>query len=509
MKLGTLCSLAGLETPTDAQVGAREICAVTCNSRACVPGCIYVCIAGMRVDGHAFIEEALAKGAAAVVTERDHPSADGFVGKRGGAIFLSSDNTRTTAARLFHAWYGKPDVGMKVFAITGTNGKTSTALMLREIFTHAGHCVGLIGTLGCYADKTRLDYQTEDACANMTTPDPEQLYQLLATMRDRGVDTVVMEASSHALALHKLEPLHVDVALFTNFSQDHLDFHGTMEAYLNAKAMLLEKAPIVILNGDDAALVSLRDRARDEVRTVSATGQCADVFAEDVRLMGADGVAYTACANGERTRIGCPMPGDFTVANSLLACAGAAALGVSMFQSAEALKTFSGVKGRMERVAGTEDLPFSVLIDYAHTPDALEKLLLCARGFCQKTGKIRLLFGCGGDRDRSKRAKMARVAAQYADVLYVTGDNSRSEDPQAIIGDILSGIPEGTLYHVIPDRAAAITRAMDDACPQDIILLAGKGHETYEINRTGRHPFDERVIVRQAATHIKTKTDKE
>jgi UDP-N-acetylmuramoyl-L-alanyl-D-glutamate--2,6-diaminopimelate ligase len=220
------------------------------------------------------------------------------------------------------------------------------------------------------------------------------------------------------------------------------------------------------------------------------------MWAEQIALCGTNGVRYMLVREGEHLPISCRVPGEFTVYNSLLAAAAALSLGVSGQDVIKALDSFEGVKGRMERVRGTEHLPYTVLIDYAHTPDALEKLLRCAREICPMGGKIRLVFGCGGDRDRSKRAAMARVASAYADVIYLTKDNSRSEDPQRILQDMIAGIPEGVAYIVISDRAQAIRQAMVDAQKGDILLLAGKGHEEYEIDRDGRHPFDERNIVR-------------
>ncbi|MBQ7338579.1 MAG: UDP-N-acetylmuramoyl-L-alanyl-D-glutamate--2,6-diaminopimelate ligase [Clostridia bacterium] len=499
MRLETLCFLSGLEPPTDSDDGAMEITAVVCNSRACVPGCIYVCISGTRADGHAFIEEALARGAAAVVTERNHPMADGFVEKRSSAIFLSSSNTRITAARLYNAWYANPAEEMRLIAVTGTNGKTTVSSMLCAMLEAAGVETGLIGTVGCRCRGRMLDIRAADLCANMTTPDPEQLYHILAVMAREGVRVVVMETTSHALALHKLEPLRFDTAIFTNFTEDHLDFHGSMEAYFEAKASLLPKASRVILNLDDAAIASLKERASGLTVTVSTMGADADYLAEDIAYQGTEGVQYTLRErDGLCEPLFCAVPGAFSVSNTLLAAACARQMGVSCADISKALRDFRGVPGRMERVDCGDKLPFRAFIDYAHTPDALEKLLLCARDFRQDGQRIVLLFGCGGDRDRAKRPIMAKIAARYADVIYLTSDNSRSEDPEDILDDISRGIPDGVEYIRIVDRAVAITHAMMHAMPGDIILLAGKGHERYEIDRTGRHPFDERAIARAA-----------
>ncbi len=500
MKLETLCFLSGLEPPTDPGNGAVEICAVTTHSRACLPGCIYVCISGMQADGHAFIEEALAKGAAAVVTERHHPMSDGFVNKQGSAVFLSCENTRAAAARLYSAWYGHPAAGMTLLAVTGTNGKTTVSSMLYHLLLHAGIPAGLIGTVGSFCCGRRLDIRAADRRVNMTTPDPEQLYHLLSVMAGEGVRTVIMEATSHALALSKLEPLHFDIAIFTNITQDHLDFHGSMEAYTMAKARLLEQSDCAVLNADDATVAAFAQRATCPTLTASAAkAPAADYAADEVRLQGAEGVAYWLRGpDGTAQKIFCPVPGAFTVSNTLLCAACAHRLGLPYPLIAEALACFPGVPGRLERVRG-DGLPCSVFIDYAHTPDAMEQLLRSVRDLLLPEQRLIVLFGCGGDRDASKRPMMGEIAARLADLVYLTADNSRSEDPEDILDDIARGIPLGYPYYRIRDRAEAITHAVRHATATDVLILAGKGHENYEIDRDGWHPFDERAIVRAAA----------
>ena len=498
MRLETLCFLSGLEPPADPGDAEREISAVTCHSRTCVPGCIYVCIRGTRVDGHAFIEEALAKGAAAVVTEQDHPMVDGFVNQRGSAVFLSCQNTREAVARLYHAWYGDPSRDMTLVAVTGTNGKTTVSTMLAAVLQRAGIAVGLIGTVGCVCRGRTLCVPNRDETANMTTPDPEQLYHILAVMAREGVRVVVMEASSHALALKKLAPLHFALSIFTNFTQDHLDFHGSMEAYWQAKSSLLLQSEMGVLNTDDPAIAALHQHA--PCPTIGCgTQREADYIAREIKLHGVRGVSYILRgSSGEELPMLCPIPGAFTVSNSQLAAVAAMKLGVPREIITAALGSFCGVPGRMERMPLGEKVPFSVLIDYAHTPDALQKLLLCAQGFRCEGERIVLVFGCGGDRDRSKRPIMAQIAASLADVVYLTSDNSRSENPEDILDDLVRGMPKGCSFYRIVSRAEAITQAIWHARAGDIILLAGKGHEKYEIDRAGKHPFDEREIVRAA-----------
>lgn len=499
MRLETLCHLSGLETPADLEHGTVEISAVATHSRACVPGCIYVCIPGMRADGHAFIEEALAKGAAAVVTERHHPCMDGFVTKHSSAIFLPCDDTRRACAALYRAWYGNPDEQLSLIGVTGTNGKTTTASLICVILERAGIETGLIGTLGCRCRGRELIIRAADECANMTTPDPEQLFHMLAVMVEEGVRTVVMEVSSHALALQKVWPLHFDVALFTNFTQDHLDFHGSMQAYFEAKASLLKQCSTALINVDDPAFCALQSRTK-AARTVSCIREDTDYYAKDAVSLGADGVEYIFCEKSGGSRLlRCTTPGSFTVKNTLLAAACARHMGVSTATIHAALDEFCGVRGRMERVSLPDGVPCSVFIDYAHTPDAMEKLLCSARDFRGVGQRIVLLFGCGGDRDQTKRPRMAAVAAKYADVIYLTSDNSRSEDPESILDQIAAGLPPHTPYTRITRREDAIRHAIIHAHKDDIILLAGKGHETYEIDRTGRHPFDEREIAHAAA----------
>ncbi len=494
MKLETLCLSAGLETPSDTRMAACDICAIAYDSRTVVPGCLFVCIRGTKVDGHAYIGEAIRKGAAAVLTQRD---AD--VTQMSGPIFLSADDTRRALARLYDAWYGHPAAGMTLIAVTGTNGKTSVSTMLKAMFDAALIPCGLIGTVQCVCREHPLNVPSRNKNANMTTPDPSELYHMLALMRDDGVRVVVMEATSHALALQKLEPLHFAAAIFTNLTPEHLDFHHTMQQYFAAKASLFPEAELAILNVDDPAAKSLLPYCHGKVVRTSAGAHDADYAASDVSFRGVDGVAYTLRSSRAVMKLSSPIPGVFTVSNTLQAAACALEMGVSARCIRESLNTLTGVAGRMERVRLGVPVDFTVFVDYAHTPDALENLLRTAQGFRSERQRIVLLFGCGGDRDKSKRAAMGSIASRLADMVYVTADNSRSEDPQAIISDIVAGIDKEKPCRVIPDRATAIELAIRSAAPGDIILLAGKGHETYEIDATGRHPFDEKEIAAAAA----------
>jgi UDP-N-acetylmuramoyl-L-alanyl-D-glutamate--2,6-diaminopimelate ligase len=429
-----------------------------------------------------------------VVIEREVP-----VMKGSGAIFIRVSDTRRALARLCNAFWGDPAHDMRLVAVTGTNGKTSVSTMLKAIFDAAMIPCGLIGTVRCVCRDRVLPIRSANANANMTTPDPAELYHMLAVMREEGVEVVVMETTSHALALRKLDPLHFDAAIFTNLTPEHLDFHGDMNHYFAAKASLFPKSSLAILNADDASAKRLIPLCGGRVVRTSTGGHDAEYTASDVHFEGVAGVNYTLSSPKTKMKIQSPIPGIFTLPNTLQAAACALEMGVSARTVRETLQAMSGVEGRLERVRIDAPVDFSVFIDYAHTPDALENLLSTARSFCQNGQRVVLVFGCGGDRDKTKRSLMGAVASRLADMVYVTSDNSRSEDPDAIIRDILAGIDREKPYRVVRERSVAIEMAIREAKAGDIILLSGKGHEKYEIDATGKHPFDEKAIVRAAA----------
>ncbi len=550
MPLGRLCAEAGVVCPREAE--ELIIRGVSADSRRIRPGWLFVAVNGMHTDGRQYIPAALQAGAVAVICQ-PLPE-EGSSGERmpEGQIVLYADNIREAMARLFDAWYGHPGRRLRLVGITGTNGKTSVACMLRHILMTAGEPCGMIGTLGCFSPSGPVNIRSADERAAMTTPDPEELYAILARMAEEAADpsplTVIMEVTSHALALEKVAPLSFELSVFTNLSPEHLDFHPTVEAYFKAKCRLFERSRLGVVNADDKWGRSLpamflpvdkwlicRTSATGGITDpVCPTGTCSRTQAGQIRSLGLCGVEYRLITPDVRLRIRCPVPGQFTVINSMQAAVAAMSLGVSPTHVKEALGSFPGVPGRMERVplGPAYDGEFSVFIDFAHTPDALETLLetfhrlrqesgtgqgACGgrgrmagytvshrtlsgagRGTQSCTRRIVLLFGCGGDRDRSKRKAMARIASRMADVVVITSDNSRSEDPGAIIQDILTGIDKESEYVVISNRAEAIRHVILHARLGDIILLCGKGHETYEIDRTGRHPFCEREIVLSA-----------
>lgn len=494
MRLSELFGRAELKYPP--ALGEIKIEHIVSDSRRVTAGDLYIAIRGLHVDGHDKIEEAISRGAAVIVAERVR---DVFVG---GAAIVIVENTRSVMALLYNAWYGCPSRELKIVGVTGTNGKTSVAWMLSSLFEGLGYRTGLIGTVTCRSGERALKPRHAAALANMTTPDPEDLYWMLSEMVQDRVDVVFMEVTSHALALGKCDAIAFDMAVFTNLTQDHLDFHGTMEAYFRAKRKLFTMCRLAILNVDDTAGRELYQDLRCRVRCCSLTGK-ADYTATDIQQKSIGVLSYTLGTPTGSYPVFLPLGGEFSAINSLQAAAVACEYGIAGDRVSRALSKIGGVPGRMEQVTPPYPIGFTVLIDYAHTPDALEKLLRSVRRIRgDKQGRIFLVFGCGGERDRSKRREMALVASHLADFVIVTSDNSRGEDPEQIFSDILRGIDKEKPHTLIRDRREAIRYAVSSARTGDIILLAGKGHETYEINETGRHPFDEREITRAAIREV-------
>ncbi len=484
-----------------------EISGIFSDSRRVKADSLFVCIAGTKADGHEHIEEAAEKGASVILAEKGAPIDGKIFLRKDAPILLQTENTRKALAYLWNSWYLRPAEDLKLIAVTGTNGKTSVTHMLREIFDTALYKTGLIGTVKCYSGEKLVSIRSDDENANMTTPDPKELYHMLSVMRDDGVKYVFIEATSHALALDKLAPLRFEAAVFTNLTPDHLDFHKSMENYLEAKKKLFHMADTAIINGDDAYGMAIYDEAEkggcknirlctlDEHRRL-------DYTAMNIKGLGCDGVEYILSSVCSVFKIKSPIPGRFTVMNTLQAASCALALGIDCRSIQDALRHMRGIDGRFERIKLCSGADFSVFIDYAHTPDALENLLLTARDFRKKEQRIVLLFGCGGDRDRSKRCEMGRIASHLADFTVITSDNSRSEDPRDIISDITVGFDFSFAHaqaQIIVDRREAIYYAIENALKGDIILLVGKGHEEYEIDKDGKHPFSEKDIAREAA----------
>ncbi len=457
-------------------VGPRDktVTAITIDSREAKSGALFVALRGEHTDGHRFIADAVARGCEAVVME-DAAEVPAHV-----AAVIVPDSARAVS-QLADAFFGSPSRALSVAGITGTNGKTTTAHMTTAIMNAGGVPAGTIGTIGARFG------ETEWPLAN-TTPLAVQLQELLARMRESGAKGVAMEVSSHALALQRVADVHFSVAALTNVTRDHLDFHKTFDAYASAKRRLFEMAPRCVLNVDDHCGERwMRElRVRKPVLSYGIAAP-ADVRAQstDVR---ADGSSFEV--DGQRFEV--RLPGRFNVSNALCAIGIARHLTISDKDSARGLASLERVPGRMEHVRGGG---VDVIVDYAHTPDALENLLRTLRETAR--GRLLLVFGCGGDRDRGKRPEMGGIAARYADFSYITSDNPRTEDPQSIIADILPGIA-GAPHEANADRRAAIEAAVANAQPGDVVAIAGKGHEAYQIVGSHVLPFDDLAVARQA-----------
>lgn len=478
-----------------------EILGISSNSGETKPGDIFVCIEGLHADGHLFAREAVERGAVAVLCETGRAK-EVKATLPVGIVCLETENTRRALSYLWNRFCGCPSDGMQIIGVTGTNGKTSVTFMLKAILDSMGVKTGLIGTVKCLCGDEVINLRSSDRRANMTTPDPGELYRILAHMREAGVETVIMEVTSHAFALSKLAPLHFDLGLFTNLSPDHLDFHGNMEEYFGAKKKLFRVCDTAVINCSDKYGPQMADFAEEHCHRVVRCGEGRDFdySAEHINARGVDGVEYLLNSVSAIFKITSPIPGIFTVSNTLLAAGAALEMGASPSCIRIALASMRGIDGRLQRVKICHGADFSVFIDYAHTPDALENLLRTARNARMSGQRIVLLFGCGGDRDRSKRSVMGRIASSMADLVIVTADNSRSERTEDITAQILSGIVwDSCSCVVIPDRREAIEYAISNALSGDIILLAGKGHEKYEINEKGVFPFDEEALAKEFA----------
>ena len=477
MKLQAI--LQGLE-PLEVHADlSREITGICYDSRAVKPGNLFVAICGYDTDGHKYIPMALEKGAACVLCEKAPAEGE----------YVRLSDTRRGLALAGANWYGNPAGEMTMIGITGTNGKTTTTYLVKHILEDClGAKVGLVGTIQNMIGDEVLHTER-------TTPESLELQALFRHMADAGCTHVVMEVSSHALSLHRVDGVTFDVGVFTNLTQDHLDFHKTMEEYCRAKAMLFARSKVGAVNVDDPWAKEILAHATCPVITYSAKGQAA-LEATDIRLE-PHHVAFTAHYQGTETACTLGIPGAFSVYNALSALSAALALGIAPEKAAASLATARGVKGRAE-VVPTPGKDYTVLIDYSHTPDSLENILKTVREFAR--GRVIAVFGCGGDRDPIKRPIMGKIAADLADLVVVTSDNPRTEDPMAIIDQILVGIPKDqTPTTVIENRRQAIRWAMDNAQAGDVIVLAGKGHETYQEIGHEKFHLDEREEV---AAHL-------
>ena len=448
-----------------------EISSVTCSTDKIRPGSLFAAVRGTRADGHNYLRLAASKGAVAAIGDREEAGVDGL-------IYIKTDNAEKAYALACAAFYRNPRRELKLIGVTGTNGKTTVTTMLRSIIAMEGVGCGLIGTVeNICGGKSRP--------ASLTTPPAEELFALMRDMADLGDRYCVMEVSSHALTRNRTYGIDFDVGVMTNVTRDHLDFHKTMEAYAEAKAALMEKSRVGIVNADDSWAGLFIERAKKCV--TYAIDREADFRASEIAF-GPDKITFTAPLG----RIKLPAGGRFAVYNALAAMAAAKELGLSADLILAGTESFRGVKGRMELLKTKGK--YKVYIDYAHTPDGLENVLTALRSFAP--GRIITVFGCGGDRDRTKRPIMGEIAGRLSDFSVVTSDNPRTENPAEIIADILRGI-NTTRFVAVPDRREAVRTALGMAGENDVVLLAGKGHETYQVVGTEKLHMDEREFVQE------------
>lgn len=476
--------VAGCDGLLTKESNDTPISGISYDSRKVKKGDLFVCISGFVTDGHDYARQAEAKGAAAVICERD----------TGVAVpQIRVKNARRTLAQVSHRFYQNPSERFKLIGVTGTNGKTTVTYLVKAILEEAGHRVGLIGTNQNMIGARVLE-------SERTTPESLELCQLFGQMAAAGADYVVMEVSSHSLALHRVDCCEFDVGVFTNLTQDHLDFHGDMQSYLDAKARLFSMCTTGVINIDDEGGREILKKCPCLTVTYGIDS-AADIFAQGMRFAG-ESVEFDCDILGRMSYIHLNTPGKFSVYNALAAIGACTVCGIPADTIKRGLGGVSGVCGRAEIVPLGKD--YTVMIDYAHTPDGLENIIRSLRSFAR--GRVVTLFGCGGDRDKSKREKMGQIAGELSDFCILTSDNPRSEPPMEIIRTIERGtIASGCEYITIENRREAIRYALSHAREGDVILLAGKGHETYQVLKDGRIDFDERKVVREVLKEIEGK----
>lgn len=453
-----------------------EITGITIDSRAVRPGYVFVCITGQNTDGHRFSDMAKDNGASVIVSEH---SLDIDV------PVIEYEDTKLALAGLASRFYGEPENKLKLVGITGTNGKTTVSYLIKKILETAGKTVGIIGTNEIIVGKRDVGIKS----STPTTPNSLELRQIFSRMLEMGAEYVVMEVSSHALDLHRVSGLNYNVGVFTNLTQDHLDYHKTMENYFAAKSKLFDISDIGIINSDDEYGARLLKTVPCHKISVGAADS--DLLASDIEI-DSMGCKFNLEYKGEKYPVSLAISGMFSVYNAMCAIGAALGLGIDIETAVRAISSAEGVKGRLERVPTNTN--YSVIIDYAHTPDGLENVLKAVNAF--KKGRCIAVFGCGGDRDATKRPIMGEIGTRLADVAVITSDNPRTEDPEKIIADIVAGV-EGGEYKVIVNRREAIGYALSIAQKDDIVILCGKGQETYQIVGKEKTHFDEREVVKE------------
>jgi UDP-N-acetylmuramoyl-L-alanyl-D-glutamate--2,6-diaminopimelate ligase len=476
-------------TPVISVIGEadRAVAGLACDSRVVQPGDLFFALQGSRENGIRFLSEAVEKGAVAVVIDADLAKVD-----LPGIPVIRVPDARTAMADLAAAYHGNPSASLAVAGVTGTNGKTTTAWIIRHLCDAVGRACGLVGT---------VEYVLPGVVepASRTTPESIDLERMLATMRDGGFKAASLEVSSHALVQQRVRGVEFDAAIFTNLTQDHLDYHGTMEDYFDAKSLFftmlagqLRKKGKAVVNSDDRYGRRLLDRITGVPVITYGQGSNCNFRASNIRYA-ATGTTFALDAKGRSYLVRTPLIGLFNVYNTLAALAATSVMGLELRRAIAAAATIPQVPGRLERVPGRRN--FQAFVDYAHTPDALENVLRSLRQL--EPARIITVFGCGGDRDHSKRPLMAAAAERHSDKVIITSDNPRSEDPLSIIRESEKGLT-GKSHECFVDRESAIARAVELAGPDDVLLIAGKGHETYQETSTGRHPFNDVTVTARA-----------
>ncbi|EIT84990.1 UDP-N-acetylmuramoylalanyl-D-glutamate--2,6-diaminopimelate ligase [Fictibacillus macauensis ZFHKF-1] len=463
-----------------------DITSIEMDSRAATPGSLFICIEGFTVDGHHYAAQAVENGASAILAQKPLPHIV-------NVPVIQVRDTKRAMAVLANAFYGYPTEKLHLIGVTGTNGKTTTSHLIQQVFADAEKKVGMIGTIGVMINGVHHK-------VNNTTPESLFLQKAFHEMTEEGVEAAVMEVSSHALDMGRVRGCDYDVAVFTNLTQDHLDYHGDMMTYMRAKGLLFSqlgntygsaKPKVAVLNGDDSASEHFAKMTAAQIITYGIDTDC-DVTAKNIKITGR-GTTFTLVTPFEEREVSLKLVGKFSVYNVLAAISASLVSGIGIDSVIETMESVKGVDGRFETVdAGQE---FTVIVDYAHTPDSLENALLTVKEFAE--GNIICIAGCGGDRDRTKRPLMAQIASEHSDVAIFTSDNPRTEDPQAILDEMKAGTANDNVV-VIPDRREAIEYAVSQATPLDIILIAGKGHETYQIIGKDVFDFDDRVEAAKA-----------
>ncbi|HUP04419.1 MAG TPA: UDP-N-acetylmuramoyl-L-alanyl-D-glutamate--2,6-diaminopimelate ligase [Bryobacteraceae bacterium] len=483
MNIGELFRNVALKRPIPPALADLSVSSLEYDSRRVTPGALFFAFPGSRTDGRHFVEDALSRGAAAIAAESDPPA-------ELAARWIQVEHGRRALAFAARTFFGAPEERLALTGITGTNGKTTTGFLIDSVFRAAGHVTALIGTIEYHLAGRVLP-------AVNTTPESLDLFRIFAELERAGGTRATMEVSSHALALGRVYGLHFHTAVFTNLTRDHLDFHGTMESYFAAKRALFEGAgapppPFAVLNRDDEYARQIPVAPGSEPIWYGL-GSGANLRASRISF-GTNGLRFDAQYGKVRLSLSSALIGRINVYNILAACGAGLAHGIEPETIARGIAGLRAVPGRFERV--DEGQPFTVVVDYAHTDDALRNVISVARGL--KPKRVITVFGCGGDRDRSKRPLMGLAAAEGSDLVVLTSDNPRSEDPLDIMNDALVGIRRTDTPHVVePDRAAAIGYALKEALPGDIVILAGKGHETYQVLKDRTVPFDDRAVARE------------